>query len=403
MRTKKQFITSGGWLAAGLLVTGLVVSPANAEDPAQHFEQLKEIEPPEGYVLQDIKESPEGARALALAVPDPRERDVDAAENRPVLLLLNEAGEVELEIGPETLDLETNSLGTASWLEDGESFVFVAFPPYEEPDPDLMAQIDEIEKEIERTDPEEETERFIELDMRRRELLEKRMEHTTDTRLTTALYRCDAATGEVERLWEINEDVWDVDVDRDGHIHVALADERHVQVLTPNGEPVTSHAIPFPETVEVSYGTPRLDASSHTIWATREVVDPARPGFRPLDSSIVRLRYGGEEPGEEQALEFEEEEGALRAMAPSGAALLYGTLASGSEGPVNFVYHIETEEHTWVPAARDVTGDGIVENISLAREGAAVRYMVVDLEREHRGDPVKRWEKTTLYGYTLPK
>lgn len=73
---------------------------------------------------------------------------------------------------------------------------------------------------------------------------------------------------------------------------------------------------------------------------------------------------------------------------------------------------METQEHTSVPSVPDVLevrtpsdlfAAGMLESVSLAREGAAVRYRVVDLEREHQMNPLKRWENTALYEYTLPE
>ncbi len=280
-------------------------------------------------------------------------------------------------------------------------------PPLE-PDPELLAQSEEIKEEIEHTDPEEERDRYIELAQRGGKLQERIFEHKMDTRDTTTLFRCDAATGEIEQLWYINERVWEVDVDGDDHIHVALADDRHVQVLTPDGEHVTSHAIPFPDTVGLSYETPpHLDASSQTVWTNRSVIDLTKSSFSSGDNSIVRLRYGGEELGEEFVLEFDqdEEKGYLKEIAPSGAALLYETLAADSEGRASFVYNMETEEHVRVPTMRDLLGDDRslgVESVSLAREGAAVRYKVRDLEQ--RGmNPVEIWQSTALFEYTLPE
>ncbi len=403
MYITQRLVVSAGCITVWSFVAGLVSSPANAVDPAQQFEQLKQIKPPQGYVLHDTKECPQGARTLALAVPDPRDRGLAYASGRRPVLLLLLAEEVapELEIGPETFDLEIKSLSTASWLGDGESFVFVAFPRYDGPDPELMAQRDEIEEEMTATDPEEERDRYVELARRHQELGQEIMEEERSIVHTTALFRCDAATGEVERLWDINEEVRDVDVDGEGFIHVALPDNQ-VYVLTPDGEHVTSHAVP--NAPEESYDIRCLDASSQTIWATMVIVDHTQPGFRPAGSSIVRLRYGGGEPEEWEVVV---EDGSLKEIAPSGAALLYETRAPDSEDPANFVYNVETEKHTRVPATRDLLGgdlrSGSVGNVSLAPDGSAVRYQVLDLELQARGDPVDHWENTILLEYTLPE
>ena len=381
-------------VSVALLMAGLVGLPATAEDPAQEFEQLKEIEPPEGYVLYDVKECPEGTRALASAMPDPREEDtVFWTEDRRVLLVLDEEGEPELEIGPETFDLEIlkgYELNTASWLGDGESFVFVAYPSWRR-----ESELAEQHEILETLAPMgRDHERFRELNDRLNEVGHDIHGHLRDLLEMPALFRCDAATGEIEQLWDIGQQVRNLDLDREGLIHVALRDN-HVHVLTPEGEHVTSHAIPG--VPEGSNNLHRLDASSHTIWTTMVMSEDEVSG-----RFIVRLHYGGEEPGEWMVVV----EDAFLVDA-SGSALLYVTdyLHHDEGEEILFVYDVETGEHTRVLQQMDFVEDfssGEVEP-SLAHDGAAARYKVLDLESDMRYLRVERWENTALYEYTLPE
>ena len=351
--------------------------------------QLVAIQNPEGYVLHNLRVSPDGRWEAAFATADIPPYGED------VLILVDRAtGEVVLEIGPSTHGVNPTEI--FQWTDDGETLVLAGTPavpgnpptppPGTDPSMAPRAVVSDLIESGERDH--EYVQEYREWEKEQREASQR-----------TVLVALDTGSLTDQELLHVEGSPGPLAADGNGGVQVATAlppiepTPRDHPVFTTGARYVVHHLDGEGETTrtqeipllpnegpgaytEIEQSSAlRLDAPGETVWATvltryaRDSAESPRSEQRPVDVDIARLPYDGSEPSD---WEYVIQDARLIDMDPSGTAVLYRCM----ERREHFIFDVNTGEHTPVlPHVEEAP-----RPIGLAEYGTVVQF-----EGHHEG------------------